>query len=129
MIALLDTNAYTGVMRGGEALLSALQHASAVLLSAIVVGELEYGFRHGQHYAANRRQLDMFVSQPFVDFLTVTRDTTRHYGRIMSDLRAAGTKIPTNDAWIAAHALENNATLWTRDRHFDRVGGVEIQRW
>jgi|AntDeeMinimDraft_5_1070356.scaffolds.fasta_scaffold09283_2 predicted nucleic acid-binding protein len=86
---------------------------------SIVVGELEYGFSYGNRYAANRRQLDIFLSQPFVSFLTVTRDTTRLYGQIMSDLRGAGTKIPTNDAWIAALALENDAGLWTYDKHFD----------
>lgn len=129
MIALLDTNAYIAIMRADEALLSALEDAQSVLLASIVVGELEYGLRYGNRYAANRRQLDAFLSQPFVNFLTVTRDTARHYGRIMSGLRAAGTKVPTNDAWIAALALENDAGLWTRDRHFDHIEGVNVRRW
>lgn len=71
----------------------------------------------------------IFLSQPFVSFLTVTRDTARHYGRIMSGLRAAGTKVPTNDAWIAAFALENDASLWTHDKHFDHVEGIDVRPW
>lgn len=129
MMALLDTNAYTALISGDDALLRALNDAQAVLIPSIVVGELEYGFRYGNRYAVNRRQLEAFLSQPFVSFLTVTRDTTRHYGRIMSDLRAKGTKIPTNDAWIAALALENNADLWTQDKHFDHVEDIDIRRW
>ena len=129
MIALRDTNAYTAIMRGDDALLRALEDTQAILMASVVVGELEYGFRYGNRYTANRRQLDSFLSQPFVSFLTVTRDTTRHYGQIMSALRAAGTKIPTNDAWIAALARENDAGLWTHDAHFDHIESIDVHRW
>ena len=98
-------------------------------MASIVIGEMEYEFRDGNRYSANRRQLDSFLSQPFVSFLTVTRDTTRHYGQIMSALRAAGTKIPTNDAWIAALARENDAGLWTHDAHFDHIESIDVHRW
>lgn len=128
MIALLDTNAYTAIMRGDEALLRVLDNAQAILMASIVVGELEYGFRYGNQYATNRQQLDTFLSQPFVSFLTVTRDTTRHYGHLMSALRAAGTKIPTHDAWIAALARENDAGLWTHDSHFDHIESIDVHR-
>jgi len=129
MIALLDSNAYAAIMRADEAVLSALEDAQAILMPSIVIGELKYGFGYGNRYDANHRQLNIFLSQPFVSFLTVTRDTTRHYGRIMSELRAAGTKVPTNDAWIAALALENDAGLWTHDKHFDHIEGIRVNRW
>ena len=129
MIALLDTNAFTAIMRGDEALLRGLENSQAILMVSIVIGELEYGFRHGSRYAANRRQLDLFLSQPFVSFVTITRDTTHHYGHIMSALRAAGTRIPTNDAWIAALARENEAGLWTHDQHFDDIESIDVHRW
>ena len=129
MIALLDTNAYTAIMRRDEALLRGLENSQAILMASIVIGELEYGFRYGSRYAANRRQLDLVLSQPFVSFLTITRDTTHHYGQIMSALRAAGTKIPTNDAWIAALARENQAGLWTHDQHFDHIESIDVHRW
>jgi len=129
MIALLVSNAYTAIMRADEAVLSALEDAQAILMPSIVIGELEYGFGYGNRYGANRRQLDTFLSQRFVSFLTITRDTTRHYVQIMRHLRAAGTKIPTNDAWIAALALENDAGLWTHDKHFDHIEGIRVNRW
>ena len=98
-------------------------------MAAVVVGELEYGFRYDDRYTANRQQLGNFLSQFFVSFLTATRDTRRHYGQIMSALRAAGTKIPTNDAWIAALARENDAGLWTHDAHFDHIESIDVHRW
>jgi tRNA(fMet)-specific endonuclease VapC len=129
LIALPDTNAYTAVMRGDSAILDALSQAHRILMSSIVVGELEYGFRYGRHYAENRSRLDDWLAESYVIFLPLTRDTTILYGAISRDLRIRGLKIPTNDAWIAAHTQEYRATLWTCDRHFDRVLGLDLARW
>ena len=98
-------------------------------MSAVVVGELEHGFRHGTRSAENRATLDEFLAETWVDFLTITRDTTLRYGSLSAELRRLGRKIPTNDAWIASHALEHNAELWTRDDHFAKVGGLVTSDW
>ena len=129
MNVLLDTNAYTALLRGERGLRRRLERVERILISAIVVGELEYGFRHGNRYAENRATLDEFLAEPFVDFLTITRDTTVRYGSLSAELRRLGRKIPTNDAWIASHALEHNAELWTRDAHFAKVGGLTTSDW
>lgn len=129
MNVLLDTNAYTALVRGERGLLRQLTRAERILMSAIVVGELEYGFRLGDRYAGNRAVLDEFLAEPAVEFLTITRDTTLRYGLLTAELRRQGQKIPTNDAWIASHALEHNAELWTRDVHFARVGGLVTSGW
>lgn len=129
MIALLDTNAYTALARGEEPLLNSLGQADRILVSSIVVGELEYGFRNGSRYQANRTSLDEFLAESYVDFLTITRDTTVQYGIISAQLRQTGRKIPTNDAWIAAHAKEHEAALWTRDQHFVQVANLSVRAW
>lgn len=126
---MLDTNAYTALARGDETLLESLSQASRILMSSIVVGELEYGFRHGNRYEENRMQLDEFLSESYVDFLIVTRDTTIVYGQISAELRQSGRTIPSNDAWIGAQARENSATVWTRDRHFRELAGISIRDW
>lgn len=129
MTALLDTNAYTALMRGDNAIIRVLSEADRILMSVIVIGELEYGFRHGQRYEDNRAYLDEWLAETYVDFVTVTRSTTVKYGQVSSMLRSQGQKIPTNDTWIAAHALEHGATLWTRDKHFDYIGMLDVQGW
>jgi tRNA(fMet)-specific endonuclease VapC len=48
------------------------------------------------------------------------------FGRIAAALRKAGTPIPTNDIWIAAHAFETGAELITFDRHFDHVRSLPV---
>jgi len=39
-------------------------------------------------------------------------------------LRKAGTPIPSNDIWIAAHAVESGAELLSFDAHFAAVPGL-----
>jgi tRNA(fMet)-specific endonuclease VapC len=42
-----------------------------------------------------------------------------------------GQKIRDNDIWIAAHALQHNLTVVTRDSDFDRLVelGVTVEKW
>ena len=124
MKALIDTNAYTALMRGSAAVAKALRQAERVYLSAIVVGELLYGFRSGRRYTENRSQLEAFLANRFVEFLPVTLTTADRFGLISAALKRKGTPIPSNDVWIAAHALETGADLMSFDDHFARVDGL-----
>ena len=46
------------------------------------------------------------------------------YSRIMASLKAKGRPIPTNDVWIAAHAMETGSDLVSGDGHFQHVDGI-----
>ncbi len=39
-----------------------------------------------------------------------------------------GRPIPTNDVWIAAHAMETGADLVSADRHFQHIDGLAWRR-
>ena len=54
----------------------------------------------------------------------VTLVTSDRYSRIALSLRRKGRPIPTNDIWIAAHAMETGAELISFDEHFDQVDGL-----
>lgn len=124
MRLLLDTNAYSELKRGHSGVASLVRRSEQVLLSSIVAGELLYGFRAGSRYEANRRELDAFLGRPQVGFLPVSFATADRFGRIAHALRQKGKPIPTNDIWIAAHALEHGAELVSFDRHFENVDGL-----
>lgn len=66
------------------------------------------------------------LDEPQARFLPVTRATCDRFGVVMAGLRDRGEPIPSNDAWIAAHALESGATLDPRDRQFGFVAGVDL---
>ncbi len=124
MRLLLDTNAYTAFHRGHPEVVAAVRNAERLVLSAIVVGELLVGFRGGTRYRQNLDLLEAFLDSPVVDFVPVTLVTADRFGLIATELRRAGTPIPSNDIWIAAHVLETGAQLLTLDSHFDLVRGL-----
>jgi len=123
---LLDTNAFAALFRGDPAVLDILGEAECVYASAIVIGELEAGFRGGRRYAENRALLERFLAKPTVEILPVSRETGDCFGRIKHALKAAGTPIPINDVWLAAQGLETGAVLVTYDRHFEAVAGLRL---
>lgn len=128
MRVLLDSNAYSRLMRGGEQVSRIVRGAEEVLLSAVVLGELLYGFRHGSRYERNARAIRAFLDNPYVSVVPVGATTADRYSRIAASLRAKGRPIPTNDVWIAAHAMETGADLVSADRHFEHVDGIALIR-
>jgi tRNA(fMet)-specific endonuclease VapC len=121
---LLDTNAYSALKRGHEGVLELVRKSEHLYLSTIVLGELYFGFRQGARYDTNHRDLESFLERPQVSLISVTAVTSDRFGRIASSLRQKGTPIPSNDIWIAAHAMETGADLVSFDRHFDHVEGL-----
>ena len=124
MRILLDSNAYSAFMRGNGEVRNLIQAAEEVLFSAIVVGEQLFGFRQGAHYQRNLAELRSFLQRPYVSFIPVGPVTADRYSRVMAALRAKGRPIPTNDVWIAAHAMETGADLVSSDGHFEHVEGI-----
>jgi len=124
MRALLDTNAFSALMRGDERVASRVRRSRRLYMSTVVVGELLYGFRHGGRYEGNRRQLEEFLDNPYVEVVPVTLETSERFGLVAAQLRREGRPLPSNDVWIAAHALETGADLLSFDQHFNVVEGL-----
>ena len=124
MKIVIDTNVYIEFFRGNQAVRDKIHKASGIYISAVVMGELIYGFRHGTRFAENRRELESFLSEPYVTFLPVTLATCERFGMIAAELRRLGKPIPQNDIWIAAHALESGSDLLSFDGHFSLISGL-----
>jgi len=121
---LLDSNAYSDLGRGHSWLAARVRRAEVILLSSVVAGELLGGFRRGTRYRENLADLERFLAMPRVHLLPVTLTTAERYGRVYAALRSHGRPIPTNDMWIAAHAMESGAELLSSDPHFKYVEGL-----
>ena len=124
MRILLDSNAYSLLMRGHEQVVELVRRSENVLLSAVVVGELMYGFRWGARFDRNASDLRSFLDSPYVSFVPVGPITADRYSRIAASLRAKGRPIPTNDIWIAAQVMETGAELVSADEHFTQIDGI-----
>ena len=124
MRLLIDTSAYSAFMRGNSNVLGLIQRAEQIFVNAVVLGELNAGFRLGKRFKRNRELLDRFLSSPRVSSLPLDDDTALRYADIVEHLRGVGSPIPSNDLWIAATAMQHGLILVSTDRHFLRVPQV-----
>ena len=121
---LIDTNIYTHALKGSADVISVLQSASEIGISAISIGELISGFKGGTRERENRDELARFLDSPRVRIYLIDETTAEFYGDILDKLRKAGVPIPTNDIWIGAAALQNGLKLFTKDQHFGNIPGL-----
>ena len=124
MTILLDTNAYSALLRGHDEVADRVRRAERVVFSTVVAGELLLGFRLGTRLKKNMAELDAFLENPYVSLVAVTLTTADRFARIAAALRVKGRPIPTNDIWIAAHAMEAGAELLSFDAHFGAIDGL-----
>ncbi len=126
MRIVLDTNIYVDFARDKPDVVELLAiQSTEILLPAIVMGELFYGFMKGSRSRYNEEKFHYFVTTLEVSIIPVNEDVARKYAIIFSDLTSKGTRIPLNDVWIAACSMSTGGTLLTRDRHFEQVGQID----
>ena len=122
----IDTSAYVRLLAGKEDVLDAIAAADTIFFSVFVLGELYAGFAGGSRERENKALLHRFLSKPSVKMLNATAETADVFGMLKSNLKRAGTPLPINDVWIAAHAIETGSVVITYDAHFKMVPGVRL---
>lgn len=120
----LDTNAYSEFMRGDGERVQIVRAARSIAMPIIVLGELRAGFAAGYRESANAANLQRFLASPRVSALLPDEQTTHHYAQLHLQLRNKGARIPTNDLWIAAMAVQHDLVLCSSDRHFQQLPQV-----
>jgi tRNA(fMet)-specific endonuclease VapC len=128
---LLDTNIWSALIRRSSLALvdkfNTLER-TRILLSPIVLGELQVGYFKGDRSAKRLRVLDYIIAN--AELLTVDHEVCRSYGKLRADLETAGTPIGPNDTWIAAEAMRHKLTLVTDNvREFQRVPKLKVENW
>ncbi len=125
MRVMLDTDSciYLINRRAGMVPQAALHECG---ISAVVLGELEFGVLNSQRPDANRERLLNFLGT--VSVHSLGEDEAMAYASIRRDIK--NQLIGRNDLWIAAHALAQNVPLITNNmREFARVPGLTVNTW
>jgi tRNA(fMet)-specific endonuclease VapC len=124
---ILDTNGLSAVADGDAALEPILRKAAEIAVPVIVLGEYRYGIQKSRH----RQRYERWLTESIRNYrvLDVDEETARSYATLRSELKRAGTPIPSNDVWIAALCRQHSFPLLSRDRHFDLVGGIKRIDW
>lgn len=124
---IIDTNALSAVAEGHPSVESSLRNAIEVAIPVIVLGEYLYGVSQSSRRAEHENWLKEFI--PGYRVLDVDQDTALRYAMLRSELRKAGTPIPSNDIWIAALSRQYALPILSRDRHFDVVNSLRRIDW
>jgi len=97
-------------------------------ISAIVLGELEYGVANSHENRREQNQQALLDFLSAVGILPVDESVSEMYGQVRAALRQQ--PIGPNDTWIAAHALALQLPLVTNNiREFSRVPDLVIDTW
>lgn len=122
----LDTNGYSDMRRGKHNIVSLLRQTNKIFLNSIVLGELISGFKMGNKFDNNHKELKEFINNENVIFIPIVEKTSQFYSDIYTKLKTNGTPIPTNDIWIAASVMEYNLKLFSNDKHFTYIDGITL---
>jgi tRNA(fMet)-specific endonuclease VapC len=127
---LLDTNSVIAALKGLPRVRQQMERIplSALRLSTIVLGELEFGAEKSAYSERNRTRLAELAQN--LPLIGIDTNTVRHYAQIRAVLERQGTPIGANDLWIAAQALATGAVLVTNNtRDFERIPGLALENW
>jgi len=125
---LVDTSAYAAFFRDHPGVKAAVQEASELFLSPVVLGELRSGFLKGGRQAENEKRLQEFLASPRCSVPAIDDDTAHRYAAIHDYLRGEGTPVSPNDLWIAASAAQHGLTVVTLNGDFDRIPQVLVRK-
>lgn len=101
---------------------------SQIMLSAISVGELEYGVSKSRYRDQNRNALLDFLSG--FDILPFDDNDAEVFGLIRAELERRGQIIGSYDLQIAAQAIAKGLILVTNNtKEFERVPHITVDNW
>jgi tRNA(fMet)-specific endonuclease VapC len=124
---LFDSNTYTLLKSSNpEDANYIVQFASDIGIPIVVLGELLAGFKNGNRFEENKQELDTFLALPQVQLLYLTQATAELFGTLFAQLKTKGRTVPHNDLWIAAIALEHNFAVYSFDKHFQYIDGLNL---
>lgn len=102
--------------------LSSLLTEKPVLVCGIVLFELLQGVRSETEKAAIKSALE---GLPYVEMSALLWEKAAELSR---SLKKSGQTIPLSDIFIAAIAIEHDLSIFTLDKHFEQIPGVNIYR-
>lgn len=82
----IDTNVYVAFKRNDPAIVDLLRHVESIAVTTVVLGELLAGFRGGIREAENRKELDLFLDSPRVEFLALDESCADYFALVFNAL-------------------------------------------
>ncbi len=130
MTYLLDTDTLVFYLRGRADVRQKLLSIplGEICTSSVCVGELYYGAAKSQKRAERKAEVDQLRAT--LPSVSLGNAEMERFGNLKASLEARGERLADADLMIAATALGHNLVVVTGNlRHFERVGGLQIESW
>lgn len=124
---LLDTNIVIALLSEDKEVIGKVKNAREVYIPSIVLGELFYGAYNSTKQKSNLERLEKFRKE--IGIIECGDETAKEYGKVKYELKKKGKPIPENDIWIGAIARQYKLTLASRDKHFENIDNLRLEKW
>ncbi len=119
-----DTVTYSALAKNEKSIVKFLQDKHGIAMPINVISELRYGFLKGSKREENEAKLQRFLSQPQIEIVFPTIETTHLYAKLQLHCIKKAKVLSHNDIWIAALTKENNGQLITYDKDFEALKDI-----
>ena len=121
---LLDTSVIIHCFKQNNQIVEKLDTLEEIYVPVTLVGELYFGAYKSGDAVKHIAQIESFLAN--CKILVTDSITSNLYGKIKAALAKKGKPIPENDIWIGAAALQYNIPLFTADKHFQEIDGLDL---
>jgi predicted nucleic acid-binding protein len=122
---LLDTSVFVAREEGRELQAGLLPDEAAI--SIVTLAELEIGVHMARSEDTRARRLKTLgATKATYAALPLDERVASAFAELVAAARRAGRRPRVQDAWIAATARVHLAPIYTQDRDFDGLPGVEV---
>ena len=121
---LLDTNVIIDLFKKKPQVTAVVAKTENVFVPLTVLGELYVGAFLSSRQEVRIVEIENFISTCFL--LEIDKGTTKIYGRVKAAVWKRGQPISENDIWIAATTIQYDLPIYTFDKHFKNVDGLQL---
>lgn len=102
--------------------IAGLLEGKRLVVTGIILAELLQGMKNLKE---EQRISDLLSA---ISSIELTTDLWIKAGKISLSLRRSGIDLPLTDVAIAALAMEHSLSLFTLDKHFERIPGLKLYK-
>ena len=122
---IVDTSVLISFFRGESKIadkVTRLLQDNRVVTTGIIIAELLQGMKD----VKEERDISGIFAE--ISPLEITTDLWIKTGKIALSLRREGINLPLTDVAIAALAVEHNLSVYTLDKHFEKIPGLKMYK-
>lgn len=122
--AIADTSVFIA-HESGRALVE-VRLPEQIAVSVVTIAELRAGVLAAAEAPTRARRLAALTAALALDPFPITESVAEAWAELRISLRDAGLRMPVNDSWIAATAVDLGVPVLTQDSDYVQLPGLDV---